>query len=166
MTTLESAFERKLTDAVLDDVEAKVFGESDNVTFRAIQAAHDRLRDYGNRYGYDVEPVIDSMQVVDAERTNRGVRVRVEWGHEAAGFFHYGTSPHRVEGNPVLSFLWEDAPADVKAQFPDTERVDGDPRVYFPEVTISGLPESRYVETFLKSMQAQLQERGSGGRFA
>lgn len=166
MTTLESGFDRKLKEAILDDVEAKLFGRIDNIVFNALQTANDKLRDYGNRYGYDADPIAESGHVVETNRSGNRVEVRVEWDHEAAWFFHAGTDAHMVEGNPVLSFIWEDAPADIHDMFPDTEREDGDPRVFFPEVHVEGIPASRFLDRFMKSIRAQLQPRGPGGRFA
>lgn len=165
MATLEQAFERKAEAAFIDDAEARLYGQLGNIVFNALQAANDRLRDYGQRYGYDVDAIAESGQVTTAQRAERGIEVRVEWDHEAAGYFHTGTDAHQVSGNPTLSFIWKDAPADIHEMFPHTEREGGDPRVFFPEVHVEGIPASRFLEAFVQSVRAQVQARGPGGQF-
>jgi len=159
MTTLDG-FDDAARQAVLDDVERKVLARGDNLHQRFIEQAHDRLRDYGQRYDYDVEPIIDSLVVTERRRTASGVTVKLEWQHEAAGFFAIGTRPHNIQGQPILSFVWEDPPQWVREQF-DRARAEGGQfergwRVFFPEVDVAGIPESRYIRNTIEWLRQEL----------
>ena len=74
--------------------------------------------------------------------------VRWGWSHEAAEFFEYGTSAHTIDGDPVLSFVWEDPPAEIREQFSQARdaqgRFTGGVRVFFSSVHVSGIEETRY----------------------
>ena len=153
---LASNFEDNVADAVLDEVERELVGQSDNLVHQAIDRAHEVLEEYGDRHDYDVGPIIDSLGAVDVQRTDRSITVRLGWEHEAAPYFEYGSSDHTVDGDPILSFIWEDAPQSIHEMFPDTERVDGDPRVFFGEVEVAGLPESRFVRTALNWLRREV----------
>lgn len=150
---LEAGFEDDLREALLDDAERQLVGEQGNLVFQLIQQAHDILRAYGQRNDYDVEPVIESLGQVDVDRGRDSLTIRVGWEHEAAPFFELGTSDHTVEGNPLLSFVWEDPPAEVQEQWPN----EGDGvRMIIDEVSVSGLPESRYVRDALHWLRREL----------
>jgi len=153
---LEDGFEDALAAAVLDDVEAKLVGDANNLVHRTVQHSHDILEAYGARLDYRVEPIIDSFQTPEVERTDRSITVRYGWDHEAAPFFAMGASPHTIEGNPLLSFIWEDAPPEIHDMFPNTERVDGDPRVFFQSVEHPGLPESRFIRAGLEWLRQEV----------
>ena len=152
---LDSSFEDDLREAVLDDVEHEMIGKPDNIVHQTIQRAHDILREYGSRNDYNIEPIIESMDY-DVERSEGHLRIRIGWAHEAAPYFEFGTSDHEVSGNPLLSFIWEDAPAAIHDMFPNTERVDGDPRVFFSDVEVAGLPESRFVRDALNWLRREI----------
>lgn len=138
-----------------------VLGGRDGLAWQAIQQSHARLRDYAD--DYDVEPIIESLAVPrsgpafqpDANR----IDLRWEWTHPAAAFFNTGTSDHTIQGDDVLSFIWRDAPAEIHAMFPDTERDGGDPRVFFQNVTVEGISETRFVEHGSEWLQRELARR-------
>lgn len=156
MTTLERDFEDKLASAILDEVEAR-FHDPDGPVHQAVDHSHEVLREYGSRHDYNVEPIIDAHHHPTIERGDRYVRATWGWDHEAAPYFEYGTSDHVVDGNPVLVFIWEDAPQSVHEMFPDTERVDGDPKVFLPQTEPSGIPESRFIREGIRFLRRTIQ---------
>lgn len=135
----------------------------DGLAFQAIEKSHARLRDFADQY--DVEPIIDSLVVprggVAFDPDAREIDLRWEWRHPAADFFNYGTSTHTIQGQPILSFIWEDAPDEVAAMFPHTERQNGDPRVFFSDVTVEGIEETRFVDRGVEWLQRELVRRFS-----
>lgn len=159
MAQLDADFERKAREAFLDNAEARLYGERDNLAFEFLTDANERLNDYGRRNDYATENVADSGHVAETQRTRSGVSARLEWDHPAAGLMETGTSRHPVEGEP-LAFEWPDAPADIRRAFADTF-----PTVFFNKVEVSGLPAARYVRDTIASWRAKLQRRGTGGRF-
>lgn len=153
MTSLDAQFERDAREALLDNIQAAMVGQRDSIVSQFVQRAHDNLRAYGREFDMDVEPVIDSLGQPEVDRTTDSVSVRIGWEHEAAGYFELGTPPHTIQGDPILSFVWEDPPAWVREEF-DQARASGGEfasgwRVFFPEVDHPGIPESRYVRDAL-----------------
>ena len=143
---LASDFERQLREALLDDIQEQMLAD-DGPVWGAVERSHEILEEYGRRHDYDVGPVIEAL--AEPSVTRKADRVVAYWGwfHPAAPHFEFGTSDHVVDGDPVLTFIWEDAPAAIHEMFPDTQRVNGDPRVFLPSVEVAGLPESRFVRT-------------------
>lgn len=159
----EISFEREnITRAGVEHLAAQLSGR-DGLAWGAIQRSHARLRDYADRY--DVEPIIDSLEVPRdgaAFRPDAGeIDLRWRWTHPAAEFFEYGTVGHEVNGDPILSFIWEDAPAEVRAMFPHTERKGGDPRVFFRSVEVAGIEETRYAREGIGWLRSELRGRFS-----
>jgi hypothetical protein len=152
---LTSSFEPDLQEAVLDQAEHELIGKQDNLVHQFVQRAHDRLREYGDRYDYNVEPIIESFEIDEIDRSDSRLTIRLGWTHEASVFMELGTSDHTVEGDPVLSFVWsrEDAPAWVAQEF----EPEGDGyRVFLPETEPSGLPESRFVRDALNWLRREV----------
>ena len=152
MTTLDSDFETAVEQVVLDVAERHLRDRLDDT----VAESHRVLREYGGRNDYSVEPVIDSLQSPTIRRESDRVVARWGWTHEAAPFFDAGVSPHTIEGDPILRFVWEDAPAGVREMFADTERVDGDPVVYFDSVEHPGIPASRFVRAGVDWLRTHL----------
>lgn len=155
--TLDRAFETDLTRALLDDAERQLVGERDNLVFQAVQASHDRLRAWGRERDYDVEPVIEALQTPEITRTDDRLTVEWGWDHPAAPYFQYGTSDHTIEGEPVLSFVWdrEDAPRWVKKEF---DREAGGYRVFFGEVEVSGIARTNFVGAGVRWLEQHLRD--------
>jgi hypothetical protein len=153
MAKLESRFEETLLDALLDDIEATLREE---MLPRATEYSHKVLRRYGDANDYDVEGVIDSLQEPVVERESNRITARWGWDAEESLYFALGVDPHRIEGDPVLRFVWEDAPADIREQFSDTERVDGDPVVYLGSVDHPGIPRSDFVRAGLRQLERKV----------
>jgi len=143
--------------ALLADLREELVDQQGNLVFQSVRVAHGALRSYGQRNDYAVEPVTESVEIVSVDETARSLTVRWEWGHEAAGFFQFGVSPHTINGTPILSFIWEDAPQGVRDMFSDTERVGGDPRVFFRQVNHPGIPASRYVQAGVNWLRQEVQ---------
>jgi hypothetical protein len=127
-----------LPEQMLDTAEEDLVGGQGNLVFQAVRVSHGTLRSYGQRSDYDVEPVTESVKV-ESSRSRRSLEVSWYWTHEAAPYFHFGTSDHTVEGDP-LAFPWPDAPDEVREQFEETF-----PIVFFQSTEPSGIPESRFV---------------------
>ena len=167
MTTLDSGFEADLRKAALDEAEAKLVGEGANLVFEFVELVHANLRAYGRRHGYDVEATIDSLGQSEVRRTESGLSVRVGWESEQMARWEFGTSEHTIDGTPVLSFVWAetdtpaaDPPEWVREEF-DRARADSGEfatgwRVFLPEVTVKGLPESRAIRDSLNGFRRVL----------
>jgi len=142
MTGLNSSFEHTVRDATLN---AALRQARETWVPAMVDQSHERLRQYGATNDYDVEPIIESLNQPRVTREGDRITARWGWSHEAAPFFDAGVSPHTIDGDPILSFVWEDAPPGVREMFSGTERVDGDPVVYFRSVEHPGIPASHFV---------------------
>lgn len=156
MATIE--FDRdELTAETTRQLAAAMTGRN-GLAWQAIQQSHARLREWADEY--EVEPIIDSLEVPrdgPAFQPEAGqIDLEWRWTHPAAEFFARGTSPHTINGNPILSFIWEDAPTEVSEMFPHTERVNGDPRVFFSDVTVAGIDRTDYDRHGLAWLRDQL----------
>jgi hypothetical protein len=154
---LDEGLPRPAADALRKEVADTLFRESGNVIFQSIRVGHSVLEEYGQRHDYAVAPITESVALLDTSAAGRRVTARWGWQHDAASFFNFGVSPHTVDGDPLLSFIWEDAPAGVREMFSDTERVDGDPRVFFRSVDHPGIAESRFVQASMNWLRQELQ---------
>lgn len=156
MTTLEASFEDQLREAVLDDVEHKLVGERGNLVHEAIQESRKALETFATEY--NVGPIFDSLAGPEVRRTQNSITVRWEFEHPAAGFFEFGTPDnYTIEGDPVLSFVWEDPPEWVKEEF---DREAEGWRVFFPEVDSGeGIPETRFTRVALRHLRWLLEDR-------
>lgn len=153
---LSRDFEEAVADAILDEAEAALVGGNNPLVARARQAAHDRLREYADRYDYRIESVIESFQLDTVDRSDRALTVRWGWTHEAAVYLEFGTSDHTIQGDPVLSFVWEerhDPPQWVREEY--EEEGDGY-RVFLPEVEVAGVRETRFARRSLRYLESQL----------
>jgi hypothetical protein len=151
-------FEDGLREQLLDQAERRLIGEQDNLVFQAIQKSHSVLDTAADRRDYDIENVKASLSGPTVSRDRNSVTVVYGWDHVAAPYFEFGTSPHTIEGNPILSFVWEDAPEGIRERFSHTERVDGDPRVFLPEVEHPGTPALRFIRAGLQHVRSELDE--------
>ena len=149
MATLERGFEDNLQDALLDAAEHELVGKRDNLVFQAIQQSHEALRDYADQYP-GIESIIESLGEVDVDRTESGITVHYGWEHPAAPYFAFGTSEHTIDGDPVLSFVWEDPPEWVQEEF---EQEGDGYRVFFDSVDVSGIDETRFVRVGLRWLE-------------
>lgn len=160
MAELERGFETKARTAFKADIREKLFEQSDNIAHRFVQEAHDRLRAYGQREDMNVEPVIDSMELDEAQTTLNGASIRIVWTHEAAGYFEFGTSPHVIRGQPILSFVWENPPQWVREAFPQARdtggRFQSGWRVFFEQVQHPGMPAARYIRDAMEWLRREV----------
>ena len=149
---LDSGFERKLREAILDDVQEEMLAD-DGPVWGAVERSHEILREYGRRHDYNVGPVIEAL--AEPSVTRKADRVVAYWGwfHPAAPHFEFGTSDHVVDGDPVLTFIWEEPPEWVKEEF---EREGEGWRVFLPQTEPSGLPESRFVRDALAWLRREV----------
>jgi hypothetical protein len=156
MTTLESGFEDKLQEALLDDVEQTMVGERASLVYEFVELVHTNLRAYAQRHGYDVESTIDSLGHPEIDRSDGTLTIRVGWKSEQIARWEFGTSDHTVKGDP-LSFVWYDPPQWIRKEF-DQARTGGGQfasgwRVFLQETEPSGLPESRAIRDALNGLR-------------
>lgn len=161
MATLESGFEDKLQKALLDEIEQKFIGEEANLAYQFVELVHTRLRAYAERNGYDVEGTIESLQAPELTRSGNRVTVRVGWADEQMARWEFGVSEHTIDGDPVLSFVWQDPPQWVREEF-DQARGGGGQfasgwHVFLPEVDHPGIPESRAIRDSLHALRRVMQ---------
>jgi hypothetical protein len=152
---LESDFEAKAREAILDDVETELVGRRGNLVHEAIQQSREALMDFEDEY--NVGPIWDSLEGPEVSRTDESITVRWRFTHEAAGFFEYGTPDHyEIEGDPILSFVWEDPPEWVTEEF----EAEGDGyRVFFSEVDSGeGIKETRFTRWGVRWLRWQLED--------
>lgn len=158
---LESGFERELQEAVLDDVEVKLVGEQAGLVYQFVELVHTRLRAYAQRNGYDVEGTIDSLGLPEVDRGDDTVAVTVGWESDQMARWEFGVSPHTIDGNPILSFVWSDPPQWVREEFDQARGSGGEYqsgwRVFLPEVDHPGIPESRAIRDSLIALRQVVQ---------
>jgi len=161
MATLDRDFEADLREAALDEVETKLIGEEANLVFEFVELVHSRLRSYGNRHGYDVESTIDSLGTPQVDRERGRIAVTVGWEADQMARWEFGVSPHRIDGNPILSFIWESPPEWVKGEFTQGRSTSGEFvsgwRVYFDHVDHPGMPASRAIRDSLEGLRQVIQ---------
>ncbi|MFD1512460.1 hypothetical protein [Halomarina rubra] len=149
---LSRGFEADLEQVLLDEVWEAVDGP-DGLAQQIVDRSHEVLRAYGTRHDYDVESVIDSMVGPTVDRHAYVIVARYGWEHPAAPHFAFGSSNHTVDGNPILSFIWEDPPDWIAQEF---EQEGDGYRVFLPEVEVSGLPESRFIREGLQWLRREV----------
>ena len=142
--------------ALLNNVERTMVGAEGNLVYQSVRRAHRQLSRYGSRHDYSTDPIEQSFAGVDYSRMQQSVHIEWYWEHDAASYFEFGTSDHTIDGEPILSFIWEDAPSAIHDMFPNTEREGGDPRVFFESVDVAGLPESRFVRNSLNHLRREV----------
>ncbi len=153
---LESSFESKAKEAFLDEAEHELVGKQAGLVYEFVEMVHTNLRAYADRHGYDVESTIDSLGQPDVQRSGDTLTIRVGWQSEQMARWEFGTSDHRVTGDP-LSFIWYDPPQWVRKEF-DQARSSGGQfaegwRVFLQETNVSGIPESRAIRDALHGLR-------------
>lgn len=154
---LNSSFEDDLRDAVLANAEHHLIGKYDNVVWTSIEASHNRLE----QADYDTESVIESLEGPVVDDDGDAFTITWRWSHEAADYLERGTSPHRIDGDPVLSFVWENPPGWVTDEFDQARgsggRFESGYRVFFDHVNVSGVDEIRYARAGLRVLRHELE---------
>lgn len=158
---LKSGFEDKLQEAFLDQAEHELVGKQASLVYEFVEFVHTNLRAYAQRHGYDVESTIESLGTPQVDRSNGTISIEVGWESEQMSRWEFGVSPHTIDGNPVLSFVWEDPPQWVREEF-DQARGGGGQfasgwRVFFPSVDHPGIPESRAIRDALNGLRRVMQ---------
>lgn len=159
---LHGHFERKLEESLLEEAADEATGQQ-GLVMQAVAQSHVQLRRFKDEY--NVEPIIDSFAITRAGPVIDPVsgRVRVTWKytHDATEYFEFGTSFHRVDGNPILSFVWEDPPQWVTEVF-DQARSSGGQfrrgyRVFLSSVHVAGIQETRFIRHGLRWLRHELE---------
>jgi len=158
---LEADFEQKAREALLDDVQTTLVGEQANLIYEFVELVHTNLRAYGQRHGYDVESTIDSLGQPEVDRSTNTISVTIGWESEQMGRWEFGVSPHTIDGDPLLSFVWENPPQWVRQEF-DQARTGGGQfasgwRVFFQSVDHPGIPESRAIRDAMNGLRRVIQ---------
>jgi len=137
--------------ALLDNVESTMVGSRDNLVSQTVQRAHGRLERYAGRVDdYNVEPLIDSFDGVDATRDRTSIHAEWSWSHEAFRYMEFGTSDHTIDGDPVLAFEFD------AGEYPYLDEMFPDGTAFLPSVEVSGLPESRAVRSSLNWLRREV----------
>jgi len=165
MATLESGFKAKLRTAALDEAESELIGQQANLIFEFVELVHTRLRSYGRKHGYDVESTIDSLGEPQVDRQRGRLTITVGWESEQMARWEFGVAPHTIDGNPILSFVWEDPPQWVREEFEQARTGGGEFRsgwrVFFPSVEwgsdTGGIPESRAIRDAINGLRRVMQ---------
>jgi len=154
--TLDSDFEDQLREAVLDEAEHELIGKHDNLVHQAIQASRAALDRFADQY--NVAPIFESLEGPEVQRTDDSITVRWRFSHPAAGYFEFGTPDnYEIDGDPILSFVWEDPPEWVKDEF---EREGDGWRVFLPDVDSGdGIEETRFTRRGLRELRRQLEAK-------
>lgn len=156
-----------ITEQATDAVREQLVGQERNLIARTIIEANSNLEESAAANEWDVQSVIESVDVRTDERGGT-IAVRITYDHPAADHFEFGTSHHTINGDPVLSFVWEerhDPPQWVRENF-DAETSDGGRpgyRVFFGSVDVQGIPETRFLRSALDFLENQLRGRGIAG---
>ena len=148
---LDADFEAQVCEAVLSEVEQHLTDGD-----RAAQLVREATRDALVRAGYDADGILTAMEGPDV--THEDDRVTVTWtiDHPGALPLEVGSSDHVVSSDDgPLAFEWPDAPAGVQEQFEHTE---GD-LVFFQEVEVSGVDETRHTRQALDALRRAIQEQ-------
>ncbi|QLG47896.1 hypothetical protein [Natrinema halophilum] len=149
-TTASASFSMGGPKPLIDDAEHRLVGQQGSLIFAAVRVSHGTLRSYASRTDYDAEPIIDSFAGVDVDRTDTGITVTWEWDHPAAVYFNAGTSDHTIEGDPVLAFVFDES------EYPGLAEMFPGGTAFLPEVDVSGLPESRFVQAGLEWLRQEV----------
>lgn len=156
----ESTFETALETALTEEAEQELVGQQDSVLHEFVQAVHDRLREFGRRHDYDVEPAIDSLVGPEVDRSGGSLTVTVGWADEQMARWEFGTEPHTIRGDP-LAFVWEDPPGWVREEFDQARSSGGQFRsgwkVFLPEVDHPGTAESRAIRDSLNELRSEME---------
>lgn len=156
---LDGDFEADLREAMLDSAEDALVGTGGDrgLITEFVELVHANLRAYGERHGYDVASTIDSVGEPVVERTEDSLTVTVGWTSEQMARWEFGVSPHTIEGDPVLSFVWADPPGWVREEFDQARGAGGEFasgwRVFLPEVEHPGIPESRAIRDAINGLR-------------
>ncbi|MDQ2052843.1 hypothetical protein RBH26_20590 [Natronolimnohabitans sp. A-GB9] len=149
-TTASASFSLEGPEPILDDAESRLVGEANPLVFQAVRVSHGALRSYGSRNDYDTDPIEDSFAGVEVDRSGGELTVTWCWDHEAAVFFNNGTSDHTIHGDPVLAFRFDES------EYPYLAEMFPDGTAFLPEVNVSGLPQSRFVQAGLEWLRQEV----------
>jgi hypothetical protein len=148
---LDSNFEADLRGAVLDAVEDQLVE-----TGRAEQIVRAATRDALESAGYDAEGILAALEGPAVRHEDDRITATWTIDHPGALPLEVGSSDHVVSSDDgPLAFEWPDAPAEVKDQF---EHTDGD-LVFFQEVEVAGVDETRHTRRALAELRRALQGR-------
>lgn len=153
-----------ITEAAREEVRRQMVGQERNLIARTIIEANSNLEEAAAVNEWDVESVTASWNVEVDERGDT-LAIRIENTHPAADYFEFGTSDHTINGDPVLSFVWEerhDPPEWVRENFEEETSEGGRPgyRVFLANVDVQGLPETRFLRSALDFLENQMRGRG------
>lgn len=148
-----------ITEELKDDVRESLVGRERNLIAQTVQRANENLEGFSGENEWEIENIKQSVNV-ETNETKTGFAIRIYYEHEAADFFEFGTSEHTISGDP-LSFVWEERhnpPGWVSDEFDSATSERGRPgyRVYFREVEVAGIPETRFLRDALRFFERQM----------
>lgn len=149
-----------LQDDLMDYAYDEFVGSAGNLVFQAVQKSHERLQSYGSSHDYSVGNIPSSFTGVETQRGGGTLTIGYGWSHPATSFFERGVSPHTINGQPILSFIWEDPPDWVKEEFDQGRSSSGQFasgwRVFFSSVDHPGIPAARFVRYGLNWLESEV----------
>jgi hypothetical protein len=148
--SLPTDYRSQLREAVLDTAYDAIIGKQDNAVHRSVQASHDAL----DASDYDTDSVKESLRRPAVDRTRDSLTITWGWTHPAARYLNSGTSPHTINGDPILSFIWEDPPAWAREQF---EQEGDGVRAFLPSVDVDGIDAIRFQHAGIRVLNEELQ---------
>jgi hypothetical protein len=149
-TNASATFSIEGPPPALDEAESELVSTSRSLVYQAMRVSHGTLQSYASRNDYDAEPIIDSFGGVEVDRSDTELTVTWSWEHEAAVFYNNGTSDHTIDGDPVLVFRFDGD------EYPHLEEMFPDGTAFLPEVDVSGLPESRFIQAGLNWLRQEV----------
>ena len=143
---LDANFEDDLREAVLDTVERELREE---IGPQLRDLARENWQAYASRNGYDIDHIWEDAEGPFVERDEDGVTLRMEWPGLTA-LFEFGVSPHTIQGNPLLAFVWRSPPEGTRP--PGAPKHVVAEEVNWGSVT-GGIPESRAIRDALAGLR-------------
>lgn len=149
MASLDSGFEDAAREAVLDSAEETIRQE---VGPRLKATARENFEQYASTNGYDIDHIWQDAEGPFVDRDGDSVTLRIEWP-ELTALFEFGVAPHTIDGNPLLSFIWEGPPEGTRPAGAPKHVVTQS--VNWGSVT-GGIPESRAIRNALNTLRSEL----------
>lgn len=141
MPGLEPAFERKLRDALFEDIEPWLQARAEQLA----ELAELYFKEYASRNDYDIDHIWDDTEVGDVTVAGNTAEVRIEWPGLTA-LFEFGVDEHTITGNPILHFYYERIDQWIR-----TESVNWGSET-------GGIPEARAIRTALDDVRFEMRD--------
>jgi len=137
--------------AFLDSAEAALVGARGNLVSQAVGEAHDQLASYAAAQGgYAYEPVEESFQGVEVDRSSRSLSIEWSWEHPAASIWEFGSEPFTIDGSPLLAFAVD------SGEYPGLAEAFPEGTAFLENVEHPGFAEARWVRDSLHWLRREV----------